>query len=366
MTHSISTTIETVTVEEDMEVTSTAELKRCFLKYLASEGNELTHASEADRKCQAKETLMKAMQDIWGITAAHEDLRLLQAGIDPVSFALAALTNPYDRYVLPEPCISKYVDWVEGRGAYARQTVCTTEGSLDVAAIEAAITSQTKAVLISTPNVVTGCMEDADRLTSLISMLKSKEAYFDHPIYLIQDLRYLDFVEDKQSLPWLPSSYEHTLVCYSSACAQEALGESFGMIYTSSQMKEAEQIQHAFSGVQALLSYGSTTSFSQLFFLESAGVDELSQNKQSYKQSIVQALDAKALEYRLSESVPRVLVKLSRDQAEALQQALCGQQADALVCLTSLESHGMPGWISLDCRGVEVPVERIVAAFKQL
>jgi len=94
-----------------------------------------------------------------------------------------------------------------------------------------AITDKTTAVIIDSPNNPTGAVYTRDTLTRLASVLREVNAKRDpeNPIMLISDEPYREIVYGAE-VPWVPSIYEHTIVCYSYSKSLSLPGERVGWI----------------------------------------------------------------------------------------------------------------------------------------
>ena len=59
-------------------------------------------------------------------------------------------------------------------------------------------------------------------------MLRRKEAEYGHPIYIIADEPYRELVYDGVEVPFIPTIYADTLVCYSWSKSLSMPGERIG------------------------------------------------------------------------------------------------------------------------------------------
>lgn len=82
--------------------------------------------------------------------------------------AVQALINPGDEVIIPKPCWVSYVEIVKlAQGIPVLVDTRPSDFSLDLKAIEAAITPRTRAVIINTPNNPTGAVYDKNDLLAL-------------------------------------------------------------------------------------------------------------------------------------------------------------------------------------------------------
>lgn len=99
----------------------------------------------------------------------------------------------------------------------------TFQISLDI--LEAHLTSHTQAVLVNSPNNPSGVVYSRQTLEGLAELLRRKSTQFGHPIYLIADEPYRELVYDGVEVPFLPTTYPNTLVCYSYSKSLSLPGE---------------------------------------------------------------------------------------------------------------------------------------------
>ena len=72
-----------------------------------------------------------------------------------------------------------------------------------------------KGIIINSPNNPTGVVYSEATIRKLAQMLTAKSQEYGHPIWLISDEPYRRSSTRQSPLPWVPSCYTNTLVCYS-------------------------------------------------------------------------------------------------------------------------------------------------------
>ena len=81
--------------------------------------------------------------------------------------ALLAICNEGDEIIIPTPCWVSYKELVKMAGGVPVTVPCKEDFSLDLDAIEAAVTDKTKGIMINTPNNPTGAVYTEDELEGL-------------------------------------------------------------------------------------------------------------------------------------------------------------------------------------------------------
>jgi aminotransferase len=155
--------------------------------------------------------------------AAHLDLHY-QVNYDPMTemiitvggsealyLAATALLDPGDELLIPTPCFVAYQAEAILAGGVPVEIPCRFEDNFEVdpAAIEAAITPRTKAILISFPNNPTGAVASRERLLKIAKIAE------EHDLVVISDEIYDRLVyagHQHVCFPALPGMKERTLL----------------------------------------------------------------------------------------------------------------------------------------------------------
>ena len=110
-----------------------------------------------------------------GLIAAAKEVAVSAAGEEVIVF------TPY----FPE-----YKVFIENGGAAVREVpVRADDFQIDFAALEAAFSEKTAALIVNSPNNPTGAILSAETLADLGDFLRGKEALYGKEIYLISDGR---------------------------------------------------------------------------------------------------------------------------------------------------------------------------------
>jgi aspartate aminotransferase len=120
-----------------------------------------------------------------------------------------------------------------------------TDFSLDVAAIAAAITDKTKAVLINSPNNPTGKVYSEKNITDLAWHLTEKNREMKRTIYLVSDEPYSEIVYDNIIVPGILKAYKNSIIAYSYSKTLSLPGERIGYIAVNPDIEEAGDLLNA-------------------------------------------------------------------------------------------------------------------------
>ena len=109
-------------------------------------------------------------------------------------------------------------------------------------------TEESYIVYLCSPNNPTGVVYSRQTLEGLAELLRRKSTQFGHPIYLIADEPYRELVYDGVEVPFLPTIYPNTLVCYSYSKSLSLPGERIGYVCVPSCVEGQADVLHAVAG----------------------------------------------------------------------------------------------------------------------
>lgn len=105
---------------------------------------------------------------------------------------------------------------------------------INLTAVERMITPSTQAVILNSPNNPSGVVYTRQTLEGLARLLERKGAEYGHPIYIIADEPYRELVYGGVEVPFIPTVYRNTIVCYSYSKSLSLPGERIGYVYVPS------------------------------------------------------------------------------------------------------------------------------------
>src|SRR4029077_7342366 len=126
---------------------------------------------------------------------------------------------------------------------------------LDVAAIDAAVTPRTRAVLVNTPHNPTGRIYPIEQLRALGDLLSRRSAGRDRPILLISDEPYNRIVFDGATFHSPAEVYPNTIIDYSYGKTLLAPGMRIGYVTFPPTMPDRETLRRAIFVAQIASGY---------------------------------------------------------------------------------------------------------------
>ena len=113
--------------------------------------------------------------------------------------------------------------------------------------LEKMLTPNTCAVILNSPNNPSGVVYTRETLEALADILRKKGESYGHPIYLVADEPYRELSYGVE-VPFLPTIYENTIVCYSYSKSLSLPGERIGYVYVPEAAADSKQLYAAIAG----------------------------------------------------------------------------------------------------------------------
>ncbi len=164
------------------------------------------------------------------IRFSPQDVIMTCGAAGALNVILKAVLNPGDEVIIPAPFFVEYKFYVDNHGGSPVMVGTGDDFSLDMEAIERAITSRTKAVLINSPNNPTGQVYDQNSVTRLGELLAAKSQSLGQTIYLIADEPYRYIVYDDVTVPSVFAAYPESILATSHSKDLSLPGERIGYI----------------------------------------------------------------------------------------------------------------------------------------
>ena len=192
----------------------------------------------------AVEAAIESTYERTGIRLAPEDLQLTTGAFSGLLIACRLVTEPGDEVIYNVPGWFFYEATIVQAGAVP-VSVRTDERNfdLDLAAIEAAITPRTRAVIVNSPNNPSGRIYPPATLRALADLLTRASARIGHTIYLISDEAYGAIIVGDTPYTSPVSYYDHSLMVYTWGKVLLIPGQRIGFVALAPTMPEREALR---------------------------------------------------------------------------------------------------------------------------
>ena len=320
--------------------------------YTSAQGDAAVRAAIADyiNKTQGESVTADCLYMTVGAAAA-------------LTCALTALVGEGEEVIVPTPYFPEYKVFIERFGGVIRE-VPTREKTfmLDIAAIEAAISEKTAAIIINSPNNPTGVVFDEENIIALTNLLKKKECELGHPIYLIADEPYRELVYTDAPVPYLTKYYDDTLVCYSFSKSLSLPGDRIGYVLVCPRMKNFVSVYQAICGAGRALGFVCAPSLFQKILPaclgKTAEVEIYAKNRG--------LLLSKLTEYGLEVVRPDGAFYLFIKSPSGDSTEFCERAKKHEILIVPSDDFGCPGYARLAYCVKTEQIEKALPAFKAL
>lgn len=172
-----------------------------------------------------------------------------------LSITLNAIVNPGDEVIVIAPYFPEYRVWIEAAGASCVEVLAdTTTFQIDSDSLHSALSERTKAVIINSPNNPVGSIYSRERLKAAATVIRECERELGTSIYLLSDEPYRE-ISYGAEVPWVPSIYDRTIVCYSYSKSLSLPGERIGWILVPNTNPDHESLLAAVAGAGRKLGF---------------------------------------------------------------------------------------------------------------
>ena len=226
----------------------------------------------APGKPAVREALAADLKHRFGMEVTGKNLFMTAGAAASVTITFKALTEPGDEFVIFAPFFPEYRVFVEACGGKLVVVPAKTDDfQIDLTALERALTPQTKAVIVNSPNNPSGAVYSETTIRHLADLLRAKEQEYGHPIFIVADEPYREIVYDGASVPCIPLFYDNTIVCYSYSKSFSLPGERIGYIVVPDTAADFARIYGAIAGAARVLTHVNAPSLWQLVVARCAG-----------------------------------------------------------------------------------------------
>ena len=162
---------------------------------------------------------------------------------------IRALAVENSEFIAVAPFFPEYRPFVESSGGKLVVVPADIPNfQIDFDALEKALNENTQAIILNSPNNPAGTVYTAETLRKLAALLERKGAEFGKTIYIIADEPYRELVYGGITAPWMPSLYDHTIVCYSWSKSLSLPGERIGYVYVPEICADHDDLYAAVAG----------------------------------------------------------------------------------------------------------------------
>ena len=225
------------------------EVQEAFLDILQNTDSLAVHSyTPAIGSLATRQAIAADLNRRFDVNAAADDLIIGCGAAPELAAVFHALAFPASEVVTVAPYFPEYKPLVEASGAAFRVVpAAAPDFQIPMAALEAMLTEHTAAVLLNSPNNPSGVVYTRKTLTELAQLLTRKAKEYGHPIYIVADEPYRELAYGVE-VPFIPTVYPDTIVCYSYSKSLSLPGERIGYVYIPKNAADSRELYHAVEG----------------------------------------------------------------------------------------------------------------------
>lgn len=273
-----------------------------------------------------------------------------------------AVLSAGDEVLCPAPYFVEYGFYAENYGGILKSVPCKEDFTLDIAAMDAAITPKTRAVIINSPNNPTGQIYSAKEINALAEVLRKHSAANGRVIYLISDepYRFLNF--DGVEIPSMFKAYDATVVIGSFSKNLSLAGERIGFIGVNPALENGQELMAGLIMCNRILGFVNAPVVAQKLILQCMDSEVDLNIYRRRRDKMAKVLKDAGLEF----TMPRGAFYFFPKSPTADESVFINALVEQRVLAVPGRGFGMPGYFRLAfCSISEEAIEKSADSFKR-
>ncbi len=202
-----------------------------------------------------REALSARMSAEQEMSISHGDMLMTCGAAGGLNVVMKAILNPGDEVIILAPYFVEYVFYIDNHGGVAKIVPTDDQFNLDLAAIEAAISDKTRAIIINSPNNPSGQVYSEEALAELGNLLKKMSTSLGTTIFMLSDEPYRKIIFDDNTVPSIFKAYTNSIVLSSYSKDLSLPGERIGYLAVHPEIKEKAQLLDALTLANRILGF---------------------------------------------------------------------------------------------------------------
>lgn len=190
-----------------------------------------------------------------GLALTEENIVMTVGAGGALNVVLKTLLNPGEEVIIIPPYFVEYNFYIDNHSGVVKAAPAKEDFQLDLETIEAAITGNTKAIIINSPNNPTGVVYDATTLEDLGKLLQKKEAEMGTEIYVISDEPYAKISYDGVKVPNVFKYITNSIIVTSHSKDLALPGERIGYLAVSPRVKNLSLVMEGMTFANRTLGF---------------------------------------------------------------------------------------------------------------
>ena len=309
---------------------------------------------------RSQEIVAASLSEQRGVSFRPEDILMTNGAFAAIAVSLCTLLEQGDEVIYLSPPWFFYEPMIYAYGGVPVRVVIDRETlDIDLAAVEAAISPRTRAIIVNSPHNPTGKIYPRSTLDALGSLLQQASQRHGRPIYLLSDEAYSRILFDGNAFHSPTESYSHSLLLYTYGKTLLTPGQRIGYIALPPTMPGRDELCAALMAGQMAVGFAFPNALLQhsLADLERLSIDLCALQRR--RDRIVTSLREIGYGVRVPEATFYLMVDSPDPDDEAFADLL-GEQKIYVLPGTIVE---LPGTFRLSLTANDEMIERSLSGF---
>lgn len=337
---------------------------RSFMHILEETEASLLHGyTSAPGDMSVRKAVSEYMNKTYSIGCEPADFYMTAGAAASLTITLRSVCREGSQVIVFTPYFPEYKVFIENAGGVTVEVPVRREDfQPDFEALSEALSPDTAAVIVNSPNNPTGAVLTEESLKQLAGYLEEAQERFGTEIFLISDEPYRELVYDEVKLALPVNYYNNTIVCYSWSKSLSMPGERIGYIMVSPRADRRRKIFAAICGSGRSLGFVCAPSMMQYVVAMNQGVTSDLEEYAKNRQLIYEIVTGCGFEAVRPDGAFYLFVKSpSGDGNEFSERA---KKYELL--LVPSDSFGIEGYVRISYCVARKQIERSQEAFRAL
>lgn len=207
-----------------------------------------------------------------GVSIHENDMLLTCGAAGGLNVIMKSLLNPGEEVIFLAPYFVEYSFYVDNHGGVSKIVATDKEFNPDIPAIRAAITANTKALIINSPNNPSGQVYSKEILAELGVMLGEVGKELGTTIYLISDEPYRKITFNNLEVPSIFQAYTNAIIVSSYSKDLSLPGERIGYLAVHPEIVDKGALIGAMTLANRILGFVNAPALMQRVVAELQGI----------------------------------------------------------------------------------------------
>ena len=330
---------------------------------LAMDSCELHGYTSAVGDNETRQAIAENLNERFGTCFSMKNLYMTAGAAASLCITFCAIAGKDDEIIIFAPYFPEYKVFISSAGATPVEVRCNADTlQIDLEAFEKAITKNTKAVVVNSPNNPSGAVFSQSTIEKLAVILNAAQEKYGKDIFIIADEPYRELVYGGVTVPYLTKYYDDTIVTYSYSKSLSLPGERIGYALVSPTMTDFTAVYQAVCGSARALGFVCAPSLLQRLVAASLGKTADTSVYDRNRRLLSEALTSYGYTVVKPDGAFYLFVKAMCPDANEF----CEAAKEFELLLVPSDDFGCPGFLRISYCVKTEQIEKALPAFKAL